>query len=315
MKSRNTRLVRGAKLSALFFCSLSIIFTQLAIDCGTALGVPAKKNAKKEVKFKRIRPEPSGLPIGKIESALSHKDVDGVLKLLAQTPVKPADSDVRHVIMAACLSLRKDHEKSIAEFEKAKRIMQAGDHALCRVARAYANEQDFDKAIELCGIGIKRSNDDEALTLRADCYVSQQRYPLAIADYEELARANPEYCKRYRLKASRVLVICGKFEEALAQADAALKCPGGDTDASSYLTRVQCLEKLKRWPEAVIAATKAIEIARADKHASSEVFITTAIEARARFYDKMGKASLAAADRRVLDKYSKSIMSDLVGDK
>jgi hypothetical protein len=43
--------------------------------------------------------------------------------------------------------------------------------------------------------------------------------------------------------------------------------------------------------------------------------MSTALEARSRFYLKMGKVSLANADRRIMERYSKSVMSELVGDK
>lgn len=305
----------------IIFCFLSLflvpslLLVQPTLLCDTALGAPSKKTIKKETKFKVTPPERSSFPVDRAEYLLAHKERDDLQKLLAETPVKPADSDVRHVIQAALLALRKDHEKAIAEFEKAKRIMQAGDHALCLVARAYANEQNFDKAIELCGIAIKRSNDDESLTLRADCYVSQKRYQLALLDYAKLARMDPDKCKRYHLKASRVLVICGKHEEALKEADEALKCPGSANDPSAYLTKAQALEKLQRWKEAVDAVTRGYDLAKAKHDHSTEVFCSAALNARARYYDKLGQVSKAAADRRVLEKYSDSIMSELVGDK
>ncbi|MCA9803830.1 MAG: tetratricopeptide repeat protein [Cyanobacteria bacterium HKST-UBA02] len=201
---------------------------------------------------------------------------------------------------------KKDYEKAIADCTRALKIDPILVEALEVRAAAYNAAKkfapclaDYEKAVEITNSRpdlvflLTRSlqDFDYESTGRLDLILSltrtlssQNRDDQAISILTKLIRGNPKNKSLYSSRARSYLKI-GAFDKAMADARRVQEIAPLDPDTLSLLG--DCYSGLKQYRQAIDSYTSAF------KHGGG----AKVIEARARTFEKMGKADLAKKDR------------------
>lgn len=309
-----------AALSCYLDCVLFLIVCVLPSCTEDAYGIePAsKKSAKTAPQAIKVVYDRYGLPANLLDKLLRQRNVFEVRTILARTPRCAGDEEARLILVGACLAAKERFEDAVVEFDKVRHMDQASNSALCLAARAYAQTDDYPKAIEYAGIAIKRCNDYESYEVRARCFNADRRYAEAAADYEKAAQVCPRRATDFYVQAATVMLRADRPTQALVLVERAPLGKPGSVDGATLLTKALCLEKLCRWSDGVTVLTKAVAICKSA--ASTEEDVATlclihCIGERAKCYEKLGKKTEAAADRQAVEKLSSGVESDLIGKR
>ncbi|MBU6455349.1 MAG: hypothetical protein KGS72_26495 [Cyanobacteria bacterium REEB67] len=233
---------------------------------------------------------------------------------MKSTPRRVGDDDRRMMLEATIKCI--DHnnfEAALPLFAKVKHPEEATDGEIYMAAKTFALAQDFQKAVALASIGVRRDNDQKCLEIRAASYSNMNRFAEAIQDFETLARTMPTWASDYLAKEANLLIRMKKYPEALAVAERSQK--SNQNDCAPPYTRGICLAKLGRQREAVQAFTQAIANAQRQIQAKREAtfFLTNSLRERSKCYQALGKVKEAEADKAELARYSDKIMDELIG--
>lgn len=253
-----------------------------------------------------------GLPIAQIEYLLMCRNSKGAMAALAKVPRSKGDEDRRNMIVGAAKANDNDFDGALPIFSQIK-VFEGTPCEYYLAAKTFAVSQNCPKAIEMANRGIKLTNDQKCLELRASAYLNTSRFDDAIQDYEILARAYPAWAGDYLSKEAAILVKLNQFKEALLAADRAIKA--NPEESGAYLAKATSLRKLGRLAEAVEASTRSLETARARLNRNQEAafLLNRALEERATCYREMGKHKEEAADRAQLKRNSEKVMDELLG--
>ncbi len=257
---------------------------------------------------------PNGLPAGRLFLLLRKDKVDQVRTLLKETAKKKGDDAERAMWLGACLSSEERYEQAVQMFDQFKTWEEAPNLVIILAAKAYSEDQKFDKAIKLCSIVLAKWPMPEAYRVRAAAYILTNKNDLAVADYIALADSDAYAAKHHLMRAGNLLVKMGQYDKALALMDRATLARGGSQNVTIWLVRGDCYKAQKKWQKAVDAFTSSIELSKVRQVKASQFSLPVAFKERAYCYEKLGKHALAATDRRSLSQLSKSMESDLIGE-
>jgi len=252
------------------------------------------------------------LPIAQIEYLLMCRNSKGALAPLAKVPRSKGDEDRRSMIVGAALANDNDFDGALPVFSQIK-VFEGSPCEFYLAAKTFAVSQNCPKAIEMATRGIKLTNDQKCLELRASAYSNASRFDEAIQDYETLAKTYPHWAGDYLSKEAAILVHLNRFKEALFVAERAIR--SNPSEPGALLEKATCLRKLGRLAEAVEASTRSLETARARLNRNNEAafLLNRALQERATCYQEMGKHKEEAADRAQLKHNSEKVMEELLG--
>ena len=273
---------------------------------------PENKTAAGSVPYRIPVKDKYGLPIAQIEYLLMSRNSKGALAALAKVPRSKGDEDRRNMIVGAAKANDNDFDGALPIFSQIK-VLEGTPCEYYLAAKTFAVSQNCPKAIEMATRGIKLTNDQKCLELRATAYLNTSRFDDAMQDYETLARVYPAWAGDYLSKEAAILVKLNRFKEAVHAADRAIK--SNPEESGAYLAKATSLRKLGRLAEAVQASTRALESAKARINRNNEAafLLNRALEERATCYREMGKHKEEAADRALLKHYSDEVMKELIG--
>lgn len=287
----------------------------LSLFCAASLEKPLPSQAEHGAATKLAR-QSSGLPDADLEKWLRSHKTNKVRAALAEFPKTAQGDEARLIWEGAYLSDDDKYDEAVEKFNRVKQIEGANDYVLSLAAKAYAQMKNVDKAIALSNLAIKRGGGTANYEVRAGCYMLQNRYAEAIADYEKMAQMQPHSAKRFYTFGADAMLRLNKPAQAMVLVDKALQA-AHDVDLGLLLTKARCLEKLGRYAEAIKVLGTAAEIGRRANGDAitgpAELSFTRVLEERARCYDALGKKAEAAADRKEAQTFSSKMMDDLVG--
>ena len=174
--------------------------------------------------------------------------------------------------------------------------------------------EECHKAVKVLTAVIAKFPDRDSYSCRANCHMALKMYDQAISDFLMAAKFSYSYRSLYIGKAANVLRVQKKYKEAITFYAASLKNSPNDFIPALLLGRALCFQELKRWNEAVQDYTEAIKVLTAPTYKGETKMLNLADSyfQRAKCYDNLGKASLAAADRRSHAKLSSSFANDFL---
>ena len=255
-----------------------------------------------------------GLPAKRLESLLRKHDANQARLLLARTPRHANDQNERTLWKAACLCNQYKYDEAIEEFKKVEHVEKARGYVLYLAAMAYAQDQDFKKAMELSDLAIKRDNCHECYELRATCHNAAKHYVEAAADYERAAAFSKNHASGFFCEAAGALLKANQPADALALISRAPAPAKGTLDEPVLLVKGTCLERLKHYPEAIEVLSKAIGPKPNLKAANQTSFwLVSCLKERAKCYVQLGRVAEARADQTTLSKMTSGWSDDLIG--
>lgn len=336
----SVRIMRRAKLTSfgsvvrLTFCLVFSVGAGMGADLiPAALGKsPTPAPSKSPAPALRIEPVPGrageqhrastvlnehGLPEEELSYLIDMRKANEARKLLQKTARHPGDEDERRWWLAACLCREQRFEESLEQFEQIKSLQQAPKQVLLMAVTAYAEDQQYKKAIGLANCILAKENNLKAYELRAGCYGGSGNLIEASRDYEKCANLEAGSSWRFLTKAAMMLNKAEKPEQALALLDRAIKTPGGKTSPNVYLAQADCYKKLRHWQEAVVSLTEAVKLSknyRENAKKGGNYLLPICYKERAICYEKLGNKVLAQADLAALDSYSRGIAKEIGAD-
>jgi len=255
-----------------------------------------------------------GLPVKRLENLLRKHDVNQARLLLARTPRHSNDQNERTLWKAACLCCQYKYDEAIEEFKKVEHVEKARGYVLYLAAMAYAQDQNFDKAMELSDLAIKRDRCPECYEIRATCHNAAKRYVEAAADYEKAAAYSSHHASGFFCEAAGALLKANRPADALALINRAPAPAKDNLDDPVLLAKGTCLERLKHYPEAIEVLSKAIGTKPKLKAANQASFwLISCLKERAKCYMQLGRVADARADQTTLSKMTSSWSDDLIG--
>lgn len=259
-----------------------------------------------------------GLPEGQLFFLLRKNKVSQIRALLKSTPVHSGDHEERQMWLAACLAQEQRYDEAVAIFDQIKTLEQAPVLVVLKAAKAYSDNQRFDKSIKLCSAVISKWPVVDAYKIRAGSYSALDRLSEAADDYVKLAQLKKFSAKTYYVYAGNLLVKAGRSKEALALMDKAAVARGGERDAAMLLVRANCYKNMGQWQKAIDALTtveKSVNVDRGPSHKNKDGYYrSVCLKERALCYEKLGKHALAQADLKALNDSSRAIEDELIGD-
>ncbi|MBK9204332.1 MAG: tetratricopeptide repeat protein [Candidatus Obscuribacter sp.] len=259
-----------------------------------------------------------GLPEGQLVFLLRKNQVSQIRALLKSAPVHSGDQEERQMWLAACLSQEQRYDEAVAIFDQIKTLEQAPVLVVLKAAKAYSDDQRFDKSIKLCSAVIAKWPAVEAYKIRAGSYSALDRLSEAADDYVKLAQLKKSSAKTYYVYAGNLLVKAGRSKEALALMDKAALARGGERDAAMLLVRANCYKNMGQWQKAIdvlTAVEKSVNVDRGPSHKNKDGYYrSVCLKERALCYEKLGKHALAQADLKALNDSSRAIEDELIGD-
>lgn len=135
---------------------------------------------------------------------------------------------------------------------------------------AYMDLKMYDKAIEQATAILERLPEDEcAKYYRSKSYRQQRKYDLALADLSDLIEQRPEASKYFALRAE-IYRETGNIDKAVEDYLHNIEIDGGNYATHGLFARY--LISNKRYPEAIKAYSKAIELNKHDKGIQTEFY-------------------------------------------
>jgi tetratricopeptide (TPR) repeat protein len=258
-----------------------------------------------------------GLSTKQLEILVYQTNVTQIRSILARTPRRNGDEDVRNIWEAACLALEQRDEQCMTLLGTVKSLDLAGPYALSRFTRVYMRTENIAKAIQMANLEIKR-NYPGGYEHRAACYSVEHLHKEAANDYIRAAELLPDRANGFYSKAAGAMLQAQAPAEALALVNKAPLGLQGMSDVSVYLTKALCLERLNRWSDAVGSLTKAVTICQScisEKEESIKYQLMHCLDERAKCYEKLGKKAEAASDRRTQENLASGEYNDLFGKR
>jgi tetratricopeptide (TPR) repeat protein len=160
---------------------------------------------------------------------------------------------ILHVNRGVLRLQRRQWDDAIADLQEAIRLDPAKFHPYDALAQVYQQQDRIDEALAMLTEAILRQPDRADLyRKRARLHTRRQEIPPALHDLQEVIRlevpGSPAQAAGHSER-GRLLHGTGRFEEALAAYDAALKILPGDAEA--HRLRVDVLLKQKRYDEVI----------------------------------------------------------------
>ena len=119
----------------------------------------------------------------------------------------------------------KQHQKALDDFDRAIKLGYDAPHAYSSRGMFHAAMGDFDEAIQDYTTALKRDKEKEdfsPLLNRAAVYMTLQKFPDAIADYDEVIQRKPDLASAYQQRAV-AHKLSGNLEKAVADFDKAIE--------------------------------------------------------------------------------------------
>lgn len=293
-----------------------------------SLGLSHPALANKQLPFKKItiseqkadQHNPSkvlnehGLPAEELSYLIDQRKPAEARKLLANTPKHAGDEEERKLWLAAILCREQRYEESLAQFETIKSLQKAPTAVLLMAGSAYAEDQQYAKAIAISNSILAKENNSRAYDLRAGCYASSGNLVKASHDYEVASTLNTATETRFLLKAAMMLNKADNPDKALSLIERAIKSPNGKRSANVFLAQGDCYKKLSRWQDAANSLTEALKLSksyRENAENGGNFLLPICYKERAICYQKLGNKALAQADLDALDKYSRGIANEM----
>ncbi len=258
-----------------------------------------------------------GLPAEELSYLIDMRKAAEARKLLQNTAKHAGDEDERKWWLAACLCREQRFEESLEQFEQIKSLQQAPTQVLLMAVTAYAEDQQYKKAIDIANSILAKENNLKAYELRAGCFASSGNLMQASRDYEKCANLDPSSSWRFLTKAAMMLNKTQKSEQGLALLERAIKTPGGKASPNVYLAQADCYMTLNHWQEAVVSLTEAVKLSknyRENAKKGGNYLLPICYKERAICYQKLGNKVLAQADLAALDIYSRGIAKEIGAD-
>lgn len=261
---------------------------------------------------------PHGLPLGRLNQYAFGRGYKKTRELLKKTPKTPGDELERKMWEACANAMERRYEEGLAgfkELEKTKVLDTAPPSVWILHGLVYAEDQQFEKAIQIFTKVVAKGNFIGCYIRRAGCYASTNQLLLAARDYESAAKLS-EFGSRANLtKAATFLIRLKRYDEALADLDKAAKTKRGEGSATLWMVRGDCYKHMGRDKDAIAAISTAIKYAL-EKHGkkgeeTTTIILPTCYKERAQMYEKLGKKDLAKADWAMHQKLTEGVMDEL----
>lgn len=261
---------------------------------------------------------PHGLPLGRLNQYAFGRGYKKTRELLKKTPKTPGDELERKMWEACANAMERRYEEGLAgfkELEKTKVLDTAPPSVWILHGLVYAEDQQFEKAIQIFTKVVAKGNFIGCYIRRAGCYASTNQLLLAARDYESAAKLS-EFGSRANLtKAATFLIRLKRYDEALADLDKAAKTKRGEGSATLWMVRGDCYKRMGRDKDAIAAISTAIKYAL-EKHGkkgeeTTTIILPTCYKERAQMYEKLGKKDLAKADWAMHQKLTEGVMDEL----
>jgi tetratricopeptide (TPR) repeat protein len=317
------RSALSSALSPVFSLAFSLVFSLGLVPA--ALGkspVPALRNeptagqAGERHRASTVLNQ-HGLPAEELSYLIDCRKSAEARMLLQNTAKHPGDEEERKWWIAACLCREQRFEESLEQFEQIKSLQQAPKQVLLMAVTAYAEDQQYKKAIGIANSILAKENNLKAYELRAGCFASSGNLMQASRDYEKCANLDPSSSWRFLTKAAMMLNKTQKSEQGLALLDRAIKTPGGKASPNVYLAQADCYMTLNHWQEAVVSLTEAVKLSKSYRENAKKggnYLLPICYKERAICYEKLGNKVLAQADLAALDSYSRGIAKEIGAD-
>lgn len=255
-----------------------------------------------------------GLPAEELGNLIDGHNPVEARKLLSRTPKHPGDEEERKLWLAACLSREQRFEESLEQFEKIKSLKNAPTAVLLMAGAAYAENQQYPKAITIASSILAKENNWRAYELRAGCYAASGKLIESSRDYEKCASLYNNASVSFLVKAAMMLNKADRTEQALNIIGRAIKTPNGKKSTIAFLAQADCYKKQCRWQEAVNSLTEALKHSKSyneNAQNGGNILLPACYKERAICYQKLGNKALAQADLDALDKYSRGIADEM----
>ncbi|MBS1992596.1 MAG: tetratricopeptide repeat protein [Cyanobacteria bacterium SZAS LIN-3] len=218
-------------------------------------------------------------------------------------------------IWKAIILLRHDEGDAAAPlFRQSLPLHDVSIWVKCNAAECFNQVEDSKTALQIMNTIPENQYDDYCYSTRAFAYSALHKTDLAVADYLSEAKLRPTGRTGILSNASNLYYREGRYSDALKILDQITA--GANNDNRHALFRGYCLVGLKRYKEAIVSFTQAIESANrlnSENNAGSGITMFRAYEERARCYEHLGKTALALADRRTAAEASARFQKDLIG--
>ena len=163
-----------------------------------------------------------------------------------------------HATAGNAYILLNQHERAIAEFTKAIRLLPAEYLYYCQRGMAYASMRDFDKAMADLNKALEMNDQAPiAYSRRALALAQQGLIKEALADTERAIVLDPSQPGNFAFRA-QILALNGQLDKAMADATHAIKM--APTASRGYFARAFINKRMKKYADAVTDYTKVIEL-------------------------------------------------------
>jgi|GEM_PF-7124751 len=268
-------------------------------------------------------PEPQGPAIGKIpviklRCLLAYHQCKEALSLLNSVPRSRETDYVRHLWEGLCqLRCAEEDADGVGLFEKSLPLHDLSWTNRIAIAKALDNEEHSAQALA----ALKGMPENKTLAygfeIRSACNVNVKNFDDAIVDMRTTARLNPTVRKRCLLTVAEIYVNRNRLDDALKTYNELFEGPNKALYETEIAGRGMLLKRLGRYDSAARDFSDAIKHGSANigsnKAAAYTATLCRLYQARAECYDKLGKRSLAASDRREESKLSRSVEDELFG--
>jgi len=319
---KERRLWRSARPLFIKAASLfPVLLLTVLFEATTSFSAPAVPEASTpptKPGGHKLRRDAYGLPARMLDQLILAKRTPEARAILAKTPRRPGDDDVRGIWAAACLTKEQRYEDAVLELNTVENIDKGTGFGLHMAAIAYLETGNNARALEIANRLIKRGDDTGAYEIRARIFASQKHYAEAASDYEQAAIHDARRAHDFYVLAANIMLRANRPSDALTYANKAPLGRPGESDCNTLLTKASCLKKLNRFSEAVAALTQAIEVCQKAEAANKDMQLSTvclchALQERILCYEKLGQTAKAAADRQTAAKVSHEFEMELIG--
>lgn len=254
------------------------------------------------------------LPLRELDAAMPTRNYRRIDALLSKVKETPSNANALNLWRGLSFWCQQRYEEAAENFDRCTNFDDASLVHLYTIGLSYFKVEECHKAVKVLTAVIAKFPDRDSYSCRANCYMALKMYDQAISDFLMAAKFSYSYRSLYIGKAANVLRVQKKYKEAIAFYAASLKNSPNDFIPTLLLGRALCFQELKRWNEAVQDYTEAIKVLTAPTYKGETKMLNLADSyfQRAKCYDNLGKASLAAADRRSHAKLSSSFANDFL---
>jgi tetratricopeptide (TPR) repeat protein len=207
----------------------------------------------------------------KADMLINLSDYDAAAAILEQVLTTEPENDLAHYQLAICYSKGADPARAIAPFREAIRINPNNSVYYSNLAAAYLNlpQEDNEEAIRLCETAIRLDSlNYSAYNNIAAAMVNQERFEEAIPWCLHALRLDPERSNaRHNLASCYLKTV--RHAEAQAQID--LLLAERPRDGNIQLLQASAFDLQRKYPEAIAAYKKAIQLDEANPRAYDQL--------------------------------------------